>query len=190
MSTRSLTVFLDDVGREFCILYKQHDGFPIFYGRFLSECLRDEAIVGRMTPEDLARSIPKLAKAEYDEHDKALKEACKASGSDDVIEEFTLYERTTFEPHNWSERMADEWGVDYIYTISCYEDYNRKPMIQVFAVRSGHDEKEKLKSLFCGFGNEFFEWVESLKIDEQCAVGFDDDEDSYDEKGNLIGLLA
>jgi hypothetical protein len=158
---------LDDVGREFLILYKQHDGFPIFYGRFLSECLKDDAIVGRMTPEDLAHSIPKLAADKYGK------------------EEFTLLERTTFYPHNWSDRLSTkEYKVDYIYTISCYEDYDRKPMMQVHAVRY----KDGRKNLFTGFGNEFFDWVESLKIDEQCAVGFDDDEDEYNEEGNLIGL--
>ena len=54
MSTRSLTVFLDDVGRQLRVIHKQHDGFPIFYGRFLAEslCIKD-TLVNELLPEHL-----------------------------------------------------------------------------------------------------------------------------------------
>ena len=152
MSTRSLTVFLDDVGVQVVVWYKQHDGFPIFYGRFLSEICAEEST--EMDAEAFASKLFAKCVIAY-----GIKEF-------NVEDEYELF-----------QEQAKLLMVDYVYVISKYEDYNRLPFVEVFANRfNPEDRSYDLKSIFCGIGKEFKTWVESLDIVKDCTIGHGEEE--------------
>jgi hypothetical protein len=48
MGTRSLTVFMDNSGKEIAVLYRQYDGYPSGHGIELAEFLKDFTVVNGM----------------------------------------------------------------------------------------------------------------------------------------------
>jgi len=151
MSTRSLTVFLDDVGVQVVVWYKQHDGFPICYGKFLSEICAEEST--EMDAEAFASKLFAKCVIAY-----GIKEF-------NVEDEYELF-----------QEQAKLLMVDYVYVISKYEDYNRLPFVEVFANRYHHkDGSYTLKSVFCGLGAEFFKWTKALDPQTEYTIGFEEE---------------
>jgi hypothetical protein len=138
MSTRSLTVFLNDIGQQSVVWYKHHDGFPIVYGKFLSEICAEEHT--ELDAEEFASKLFAKCVIEYG------------------IKEFTVEDE-----YELFQEQAKLLLVDYVYVISKYEDYNRLPFVEVFANRYHRkDGSRTLNSVFCGLGTEFSKWTKTL----------------------------
>jgi len=57
MGTRSLTVFIDQAGKEIAVMYRQFDGYPEGHGKDLADFLTGMKIVNGMRGDD----SPKIA---------------------------------------------------------------------------------------------------------------------------------
>lgn len=55
MGTRCLTTFVDERGKEICVMYRQFDGYLDGHGKELAKFLKDFNLVNGFTPEDEKR---------------------------------------------------------------------------------------------------------------------------------------
>ena len=100
MGTRSLTIVLDEEGREICVIYRQFDGYPTGHGGELKAFLKSFHVVngfGSHTPVRAANGMPCLA-AQLIAHFKTGIGGfyLYPSGSRDMGEEYiyTIYQKT------------------------------------------------------------------------------------------------
>ena len=134
MSTRSLTVFMDDDHKEIAVMYKHSDGYPEDYGKDLAEFIKDIEITNGISYLDTQRTANGME--------------CLAA---QIVSHFKKNNPSGIYLYAAKTRNMDE---EYIYIIK--KGSGKYPKMEVLS--DLHNPKKPV-TIFCGTGLGFLNFI-------------------------------